>query len=181
MWMLNWQEPVEKAMWRVICSVFGLDPLSEEAASLIRYAGRDDGTDVRPPRNTDVIYITVSQEQDVGSTSWISTRYESGRAHTMRTIPLLCLLTCYGPTSDLYADALWAGVWADTGPGSPRDILRINNLTPVPPLQRPVSVPEQEDGNWRKRSDVRVRLNLHMESDTGFQPIVAAPDVIIEH
>ena len=178
--MTNWQEAVEVALWDAICSALGLDAGSDAAAALIRYADRDDGTDVRPPRTTDVIYISVSPEQDTGATAWVASAFDNGEIRTVRTIPLTCLLVCYGPQSSLYADALWAGIWADLGPGSPRDVLRRANLTPVPPLNRPTLAPEPEDGNWRKRADLRVRMNLHLESAAAFVPVASPPDVSIE-
>ena len=177
--MHDWIKDVEEALWDTICAILGMDAESGEAAALIRYTRRDTTT-VIPPRTTDVIYITVNPEQDTASTSWVSTTYENGNAVMLHRVPLTGILTCYGPSSDLYAEALWAGIWANTGPDSALDVLRRANLTPVPPLQRPVQAPEQEDGGWRKRSDVRVRLELLVRSERPFHAISAPPVLTIE-
>ncbi len=49
-------------LYAALCACFGLNPSSSEASVLIREAYQEPENAPRPPRNTDVIYYSVSPD-----------------------------------------------------------------------------------------------------------------------
>ncbi|MBR2800362.1 MAG: hypothetical protein IKE04_05745 [Oscillospiraceae bacterium] len=176
-----WQRDSEIGVALALCAVFGLDPESDEAIGFIRYTNRDGQNTPEADANRDVVYITLSTIQDP-STAWASTVYrEDGSAAQTKTIPLSCLLSFYGMHANEYAEQARSGLMLDTGPGSPRFILRDHALVPVGWPDNPVTLPEPVGGVWRLRSDLRLRLNRLQVDSYPFDPMAQPPEIILRH
>lgn len=155
---MSWLTEAEYAIATAVCWCAGLDPSTRKAADFVRYTYRDDGTSPQPPRTKNVCYITTSITGSPGladpikktdTTTWYS-----------KTIPLEVLLTYYGPDAVENAEAARTGMVVQLGYDSPLSIFKRANLALVFPIQPTVYAPEIEDGNWRKRCDLRLNMVL---------------------
>lgn len=172
-----WRRDCEIAVALALCAVFGLDPESDEALSFIRYTLQNGQNNAQGDTRADMVYITLSPVGDP-ATAWASTRAQAdGLLVQTKTIPISCLLSFYGDHAEEYAEQAWSGLMLDTGYGSPRFIMREHRLIPVERPERPVSMPEPVGGVWRRRADLRLRLNRLQVDEIQFSPVGQAPEV----
>ena len=173
---MGWYQESLEAMARALCAVFGIAWDSDRALDFIRYAYRREGASPMPEYTRDVVYITM-QEVDDAPTAWASTSMANGTVTVEKTIPLSCLLSFYGENSMELAEKAWSGLVLDTGPDSPRAVLRRFGIVPVTRPDRPVSMNEQVAGLWRMRSDVRARLNMLFHDSYSYDPLTGVPEL----
>lgn len=173
----QWLRSCEIAMALALCSVFGLDPESDDAIGFIRYTYREGRNVPEGGWNENLVYITYSSVSDP-SNSWASTVYtDDGKVIRQKTVPLSCLLTFYGPNSTELAEQARSGLMLDAGYGSPRYVLRESCLVPVGWPDNPVTLPEVAGGIWRMRSDLRLRLSYLQTDTTGYQAMEKSPEL----
>ena len=174
---VNWMEQSEYAVAEAVCFCMGLDPESKKAYDFIRYTYRDDGSRPQPARTKDVCYITTSILQTPG----VVERKLNGETISIETtIPMEFLLTFYGPNAAANAERTRMLLVIDTGYGCPLDTFRSNNLSLSVPIQPSVYAPEQEDGNWRKRADLKITLTYLERIETGAKTVTTPPTISLE-
>lgn len=173
----KWKDKAKEGIAKALCVVFDVEWESDEALSLIRYAYNTASTNPKAEREKNVIYIAVSHVQDP-ATEWGSTSYQDdGSAIHQKTIPLSVLLTFYGHDCEEMAEYTRSRMMTDTGFGCPRSILRGYSMVPVPPIGSPTAVHEPDEGMWRLRADLRIRLNLLQEDTYTFEDVERIPEI----
>lgn len=182
----DWLRESEIGVALALCAVFGLNPESDEAIGFIRYKYRDNQNVPEGLTKRDMVYITLSSTADPSS-AWAAVAYKSVSTvkngvtevsifvEQTKPIPLNCLLTFYGDHAREYAEQARSGLMIDTGPGSPRYILRDRKLVPAGWPDNPVTTPEPVAGIWRMRSDLRMHLNRLQVDQYPFLPVAEAP------
>ena len=175
---------MNEAIYQALCACFGLAPSSQEASVLIRPAYQEPENAPRPPRNTDVIYYSVSPDVSAqeappaySSDNPAAASHEamvfSYSAWTLQVI-------AYGPHALLNARKIRAFLFVD-GPGFPRAILRKAGIRPVPDPPEPLLLHEPEGSLWRERADLTVRLRAEEKEThpTRRGAITVPPGVIV--
>lgn len=176
----RWKDKAAEGIAKALCVVFDAEWESDEALSLIRYAYKTDSTPPEGERLENMVYIHLSLVQDA-PTSWSSLAYgEDGKTVLTKTLPLSILLTFYGNDCEEMAEYARTRLLADTGYNSPRSILRGYKMVPVLPFSSPVNVHEPDAGEWRLRSDLRIRMNLLHEDTYDYGSVQEIPDLIFK-
>jgi len=149
------------AIYRALCSCFGLAPSSAEASAFIREAYQEPENAPRPPRNTDVIYFSV--EPDSSETESPPEYFAEGASGSSFTATVSkyaawrLLIICYGPHAAINARIVRSFLYLD-GYNMPRCILRKAGIRPVPEPPEPILLHEPEGSLWRLRCDLMIRL-----------------------
>lgn len=176
----RWKDVAAEGIAKALCAVFEVEWESDEALSLIRYAYKTDRAAPMPGRAENVIYIQLGLIQDA-PTDWAATSYGTdGKAVLTKTLPLSVLLTFYGNDSEEMSEYARTRLLADTGYNSPRAILRGYKMVPVLPFSSPLPVREPDGGEWRLRSDLRIRLNLLHQDTYDYNQVFEAPELTIK-
>ena len=153
---------MNEVIYNALCACFRLSPSSAEASVLIREAYQEPENAPRPPRNTDVIYYSVSPDAAAPEAPPAYTADIPGQASHVPAVSAFSAWTlqivCYGP----YA-------------------LRKAGVYPVPDPPEPVLLHEPEGSLWRKRADLTVSLRAE---ETKTHPVrrgavTVAPAVIL--
>ena len=92
-------------IYNALCACLGLSPSSAQALSLIRQAYTDPENTPQPARTADVIYWSLSPEQDTDPASYNETAASSGshKPSVHHYLPYQLLIVCYGPGCEAYA------------------------------------------------------------------------------
>ena len=176
----RWKEKAFEGIAKALCMVFDLEWDSDEALKFIRKAYQQNITPPKASRRENVVYIHMSLVQDA-PTDWAATSYGAdGQAVLTKTLPLSILLTFYGDDCEEMSEYARTRLLADTGYPCPRAILRDYNMVPVLPFSSPIPVHEPDEGEWRLRSDLRIRLNLLHQDTYQYQAVESIPDLTIE-
>ncbi len=162
---MGWFKTVSDAVYTALCAAFDVQPNS--AAGLARFipAYTENATTPQAPRDKDLCYFALSEMQD---TDYDYQRVEYSVkngvpiATLKKSIPVNALLTFYGPNADDDAEKFWSMFLWDSGPDSPRAILRKKNIVPNGTPKRPISLFETEGTFHRRRCDVNLTL-LYLE------------------
>lgn len=178
---MSWLRRAETAMLQACAASLGIAPGSREFNQRFRVSYPDQVTTPQAGLDRSVCYLTISEVTDQ-MTHYVQGRYgrnSDGVFGLMqeKTIPLQCLLTFYGKNADEDAENLWSRIMTDVGAGSPRDILRSAHMVPVGFPDRPVSLPELEGSLWRRRCDVRMRMNMLVTDFIPAHAIEHAPEI----
>ena len=173
---------MNETIFNALCACLGLSPSSEQALSLIRQAYTEPENSPQPARTADVIYWSLSPEQETDSASYNETAASSGshKPTVHRYLLYQLLIVCYGPGCEAYAHKIRSFLYLD-GAGLPRQILRKVGIYPVPDPPAPQLLYEPEGSLWRKRADLTILLRI---KDTliytpGRGAITTAPAVIL--
>lgn len=176
----KWKDRAKEGIAKALCSVFEVEWESTAALDLIRYAYTTESTSPKADRQRNVIYIALSQVQDP-ATEWGSASYmDDGSVVHRKTIPLSVLLTFYGHDCEEMAEYARSRIMTDTGFGCPRQILRGYHMVPVPPIGSPTAVHEPDEGMWRLRADLRIRINLLQDDYYTFNGVEEIPEIETE-
>ena len=173
-----------ETMYHALCACFGLTSSSTQASILIREAYQEPENAPRLPRNTDVIYYSVSPDvsaqeapasygADNPALASHTPVVSSFSAWTMQVI-------CYGPHALTNARKIRSFLFVD-GPGFPRAILRNAGLYPVPDPPEPMLLHEPEGSLWRQRADLTVSLRAEEKETHPARrgAVTVAPAVVI--
>lgn len=176
---MAWFQNVSNAIYDALCSTFGVDP--SDSSSLNRFVPAFTNGITTPQYNIDdnVCFYSVAEQQGTGM-DYTEVKNGTNEVIITKTIPVTVLLAFYGPNADDDAEYFWSNFMIDTGKGSPRSLLRQQNIVPVGKApQRPVALPEIEGSLWRRRCDVRVNLSYLDVQRKVVQTITDAPEVNI--
>lgn len=176
----TWLDYAKEGLAKALCACFGLAWESSEALAFIRYAFRpDDGgaSNPEPPATEDVLYIDALPTQDM-TKRWSAAQYGTdGKVSIEKTVPLICPLVFYGPHAIELATMAQINLMIDTGPESPRDILRQYKLIIPERPNDPQSTRDIVANVPRQRADLDLRLNLLHTSGLDYSPVSGAPDI----
>ena len=162
--MMN-NELYRTAVFDALCACLNLNKHSAEAVRLIHEAYAEPENVSRPPRNRNVIYWTLIQDDASDPVSTACNSEESGRSHTpvvYTTLKEQLIIVCYGPACEEYAQRIRSLLYLD-GSGFPRRILRDAGIYPVPDPPQPSILHEEEASLWRKRADLIISLRIRYE------------------
>lgn len=152
---------MNEVIYNALCACFGLSPSSAEASVLIREAYQEPENAPRPPRNTDVIYYSISPDAAAPEAPPAYSADNPGQASHTPAVSAFSAWTlqivCYGPHALQKARTIRYFFFLD-GSGYPRAILRKAGVYPVPDPPEPVLLHEPEGSLWRKRADLTVSL-----------------------
>ena len=174
-----------ETMYHALCACFGLTSSSTQASILIREAYQEPENAPRLPRNTDVIYYSVSPDvsaqeapasygADNPALASHTPVVSSFSAWTMQVI-------CYGPHALTNARKIRSFLFVD-GPGFPRAILRNAGLYPVPDPPEPMLLHEPEGSLWRQRADLTVSLRAEeKETHPTRRGAIMVPPAVVIH
>ena len=149
-------------LYQALCVCFGLSPSSSDASILIREAYREPENAPRPPRNTDVVYYSVTPDSAPEAPPVYSADNPVSASHvpSVSTFAAYCLqAVCYGPHALENARKIRVFLFLD-GAGFPRSILRKAGIRPVPGPPEPMLLHEPEGSLWRHRADLIVSLRV---------------------
>lgn len=182
--MLASDPALREALFRALSACLGLTRNTAAASSLIRPAYTEPENPLRPPRDRNVIYMDLQQE-DVPAERCLAILpaadpdSTASRGVTLRTVQAFRLvLVCYGPDAEDHAHRIRTRLFLD-GPGQPRAILRAAGIFPVPHPPQPVLLHEPENSLWRTRADCTVSLRVTDEQTVSLPAVTAAPAVSI--
>ncbi len=148
-------------LYSALCACFGLDPSSPEASVLIREAYQEPENAPRLPRNTDVIYYSVSPDvsaQEAPPSYSMDHPADTSHEAAVSSFSAWTLqVVCYGPHALSNARKIRAFLFVD-GPGFPREILRKAGIRLVPDPPEPMLLHEPEGFLWRERADLTVSI-----------------------
>ena len=167
---------------KALCVCLGLAPDSEQALGMIRQAYTEPENNPQPARNTDVIYWSLSPEQETDPASYNETAAASGshKPTVHRFLAYQLLIVCYGPSCEANARKIRAFLYID-GANLPRGILRKAGIYPVPDPPAPQLLYEPEGSLWRRRADLTISLRVKdtLVYSTSRNAITSAPAVVI--
>ncbi len=173
-----------ETMYHALCACFGLTPSSTQASILIREAYQEPENAPRLPRNTDVIYYSVSPDvsaQEAPPAYSMDHPADASHEAVVSSFSAWTLqIVCYGPHALTNARKIRAFLFVD-GSGMPRSILRQAGIRPVPDPSEPMLLHEPEGSLWRERADLTVSLRaeeMQMHSERR-GAVSVAPVVII--
>ena len=171
-------------LYSALCACFGLSPSSSEASVLIRESCQEPENAPRPPRNSDVIYYSVSPDAAVQEGPPVYSSENPARASHVPVVSAFSAWTltvvCYGLHAPENARKIRAFLYLD-GSGFPRAILRKAGLYPVPDPPEPMLLHEPEGFLWRQRADLTVSIRAEETQTYSVRrgAVAAAPEVII--
>ena len=173
---------MNETIFKALCACLGLSPSSEQALSLIRQAYTEPENTPQPARNTDVIYWSISPEQERETASY-GTEVGGGFGHkptVHRFLAYQLLIVCYGPSCETNARKIRAFLYID-GANLPRGILRKAGIYPIPDPSAPQLLYEPEGSLWRSRADLTISLRIKdtLVYTAGRGAITTAPAVIL--
>lgn len=174
----GWLDIAKEGLAKATCIMYGLEWESEEALSFIRYAYQEEAASPQPARTDDVLYIDLTIIPD-NPTNWTAVKYGDSTADVIQSVALDGVLTFYGPHAAEYAEHAHTIIMIDTGPDSPRDILRRYCMIIEGKPDAPSIVREPEGDMWRLRADLHVRLNLRRVVPLPYSKINGAPDIVM--
>ncbi len=172
---------MNRVIYEALCACFALDPGSEEASVLIREAYQDPENTPRPPRETNIIYYSVSP--DTVSEEIPSSWERVGRKWVVhRFSPWNLLVVCYGRDALANANKIRSFLFLD-GQSFPRSILRQAGIYPIPDPKIPLELHEPEGSLWRNRADLTIPLRVaeDLTHPTNLNSVTVAPNVIIHY
>ena len=173
---------MNETIFKALCACLSLSPSSEQALSLIRQAYTEPENTPQPARNTDVIYWSLSPEQETDPASYNETAAASGshKPTVHRFLAYQLLIVCYGPSCETNARKIRAFLYID-GANLPRGILRKAGIYPVPDPPALQVMYEPEGSLWRRRADVVISLRVRetMVYGESRNAIGSAPAVVI--
>ena len=148
-------------LYYALSACFGLQPSSSEASVLLREAYQDPENAPRLPRNTDVIYYSISPDPAAAEPPPACAAENASQASHVPSVSFFSAWTltvvCYGPHALENARKIRAFLFLD-GAGFPRAVLRKAGLYPVPDPPEPMLLREPEGSLWRQRADLTVSL-----------------------
>ncbi len=175
-----------ETMYHALCACFGLTPSSTQASILIREAYQEPENAPRPPRNTDVIYYSVSPDvsaQEAPASYGADNPALASHTPVVSSFSAWTLqVICYGPHALTNARKIRSFLFVD-GPGFPRAILRNAGLYPVPDPPEPMLLHEPEGSLWRQRADLTVFLRAEEKETHPMRrgAITVTPAVLIHN
>ena len=175
---MAWFKTVSNAVYDALCAAFGVDPEAQSSLDRFIPAYVDGIATPQENRNVDVCYYALSLEQGT-QMNYVTLKNDQDQIEIQKTIPVNVLLTFYGPNSDDDSERFWSVFQVDTGYGSPRSILRLQNIVPTRTPDRPLSVPEVEGSLWRRRCDVRLYLSYLDTEILPARTVEEVPDINI--
>ena len=170
-------------IFNALCACFGLQPSSSQASVLLREAYQEPENAPRPPRNTDVIYYSVSPDAAPEPPPAYAAENPSNGSHVPAVSSFSAWslrVVCYGPHAPENARTVRAFLFLD-GAGYPRSILRQAGLYPVPDPPEPLLLHEPEGSLWRRRADLTVSLRAEEKQTHPVRrgAVAVAPEVVI--
>ncbi len=165
------------------------------ADRLIQKAYADPENPGRPPRERDVVYYWLDQDDSSGDGSQAQlpavTYSREGRsvepaASYDRPVSIRSFLgyrlhvICYGDRSEEYAHRIRSMLYLD-GAGKPRAILRSAGIYPIPNPPEPLLLREEANSLWRKRADLTVSLRVTDELSASQFAVTSVPTVLIRN
>lgn len=160
---MAWFQKVQNAMYDALCAAFGVNPAL--ASSLARFvpAYVEGITTPQADYNKNICYYAISSEQGTAY-DYVDIRVKGSAGGPVteieKMIPVSVLMTFYGPDADDDAELCWSRLQVDNGYHSPRWHLRQAGIV-IESINRPQTIPELEGSLWRRRADVRMRINVH--------------------
>jgi len=174
---------MNKAIYQALCACLGLSPDTAAASSLIWRAYAEPENAPQPPRDRNVIYYSLLQENgDPLPQSWQLSSGSSPAAVPVaahNTLSYRLIIVCYGPDAEKHALRIRALLFLD-GAGKPRSILRAANIFPVPNPPQPELLWEQEGSLWRRRADLTVSIRVSDILSSSVSAATSPPTVIIK-
>ena len=150
-----------ETMYHALCACFGLTPSSTQASILIREAYQEPENAPRLPRNTDVIYYSVSPDvsaQEAPPAYSMDHPADASHEAVVSSFSAWTMtVVCYGPHALSNARKIRAFLFVDR-PGFPREILRKAGIRPAPDSPEPMLLHEPEGSLWRERADLTVSI-----------------------
>ena len=173
-----------ETMYHALCACFGLTPSSTQASILIREAYQEPENAPRLPRNTDVIYYSVSPDvsaQEAPPAYSMDHPADASHEAVVSSFSAWTMtVVCYGPHALSNARKIRAFLFVD-GPGFPREILRKAGIRLAPDPPEPMLLHEPEGSLWRERADLTVSLRAEEKEThpTRRGAITVPPGVIV--
>ena len=142
---------MNETIFKALCACLGLSPSS---------APEPENTP-QPARSADVIYWSLSPEQDTDPASYNESDASSGshKPTVHRFLAYQLLVVCYGPSCEANARKIRSFLYID-GANLPRGILRKAGIYPVPDPPAPQLLYEPEGSLWRRRADLTIPLRI---------------------
>ncbi len=173
---MGWMDHMRDAVYLALCAAFSMDPEADASLSRFAPAYYENATNPQATRDTNICYYALSEEETPG-TDYIQVQYCGPGARIKKTIPVMALLTFYGPNADDDAETFWSMVQFDAGAISPRGVLRSKNVVLNGTPGRPVAVYESEGTYHRRRCDVRLRLAYLETKDQAIGLVEVPPEI----
>ena len=146
------------------------------SAAFVR-AFQPSGTIPQPPRGTDVCYFDLAPARAPDPKYTTVDRSQSVKDLYTRTVPVNLNLYFYGPDAEDNALRIRTMLFSD----AVKAMLRKNGIVPIPEPEEPVSLPEIEGTQWRKRCDLTVSLRILQTYTVAGSSITVAPELDINH
>ena len=148
-------------LYSALCACFGLVPSSPEASVLICEAYQEPENAPRLPRNSDVIYYSVSPDvsaQEAPPANSMDHPADASHEAVVSSFSAWTMtVVCYGPHALSNARKIRAFLFVDS-PGFPREILRKAGIRPVPDPPEPMLLREPEGSLRRERTNLTILL-----------------------
>lgn len=172
----------ELAIREAICACFGLQSGSDQALAFVRKAYEEPEVNPRTARSVDVVYWHVATDFGADPASYNTENISTGinKPSSVRFLPFLLTVVCYGPACEANAHAIRSAMYFD-GYGQPRFVLRKKSIYPVPNPPPITLLYEPEGSLWRRRADVVIPLRIldTFTSVSARNSIQVTPAVII--
>ena len=145
------------------------------SAAFVR-AFQPSGTIPQPPRGTDVCYFDLSPARAPDPKYTTVDRSQSVKDLYIRTVPVNLNLYFYGPNAEDNALRIRSMLFSDAVKAK----LRQNGIVPIPEPEEPISLPEIEGTQWRKRCDLTISLRV-LQTFTVEGTAVTVPPELYTH
>ena len=179
---------LKPVLFRALSISLGLDPEAPATSDLIRPAWSNTP---QPSINTDVVYFDLKADSssfdgylsfsahplpaDSPDSPPKDPLRSSSVVQTLRTVPLILHLFFYGPNAETNAFRVRTRLYFNNTPDSPRHLLRMANLIPIPNPPEPETLHEPEGSLWRTRCDLFIRLRYLTTESQPSQEITTPP------
>lgn len=168
-------DSVYPILYEALCMCFGYSPSSAQARKTFLRAFQSDATVPQPPRNSNVCYFDLAPGKGPDPKYTSVRRKTDGHDEYNRTAPVSLRLAIYGNEAEDYAWTIRTMLFSDAVKAK----LRQNGIVPIPEPEEPVSLPEIEGTQWRKRCDLTISLRILQSFTVAGSSVLVPPQLDI--
>ena len=169
-----------QTVFKALAISLGFSPTSETAARMIVRAYSDPPS-VQNQRLENCCFFDLTP--DLSVRMLVEKTRNRGSHFHFRYMPYMLNCVFYGPEAERNALIVRENLFVD-GIGKPLAVLRQAGMYPVPPVQPPMVVYEEDRSLYRKRVDLVIRMKIRDNSDEGdgnlpAEMIQSTPEVVV--
>lgn len=162
-------------IFEALCACFGYSPSSEQARKTFLRAYQPSGTVPQPPRGMNVCYFDLVPEKAPDPKYTRVSRRNPLRDEYTRTVPVSLKICVYGPNPEDYVWMIRTMFFKE----HVKRMLRQNRTVAIPEPEEPVSLPEIEGTQWRKRCDLTISLRVLQSYTAEASSVLVPPEINI--